>query len=52
MPSGFGTTNLFPVLRHDGQDSLQPISDWLYGWTLPLVWFVLAVVLLARILWS
>ena len=44
-------TNLFPVLRDDGQGNHQPITDWVHGWTLPLVWFVLAVVLLARVLW-
>ena len=52
MTSGLGTeTNLFPAQRDEGRDDLGPISDWLYGWTLPLVWFALAVVLLARIVW-
>lgn len=44
-------TNPFPVLRDDGHGTHQPITGWVYGWTLPLVWFVLAVVLFARILW-
>jgi hypothetical protein len=35
------------VPRDDGQDGLSPISERLYEWALPFVWFVLAVVLLA-----
>jgi hypothetical protein len=41
-------TTLFPK---DGQDGPGPISEWFSEWALPFVWFVLAVVLLARVLW-
>ena len=38
-----------PVPQDDGQDGLRPISEPLYEWALPFVWFVLAVVLLATL---
>jgi hypothetical protein len=49
MASRLGTeTNPFPVLRDDGEDSPGPVTDRLSAWTLPLVWFVVAVVLVVR----
>lgn len=42
-------TTLSPAARDDGQDGLRPISERLSEWLLPFVWFVLAVVLLARL---
>jgi hypothetical protein len=49
MASRLGTeTNPFPVLQDDGQDGPRPVTYRLSAWTLPLVWFVVAVVLVVR----
>jgi hypothetical protein len=49
MASRLGTeTNPFPVLQDDGHDGPRPVTDRLSAWTLPLVWFVVAVVLVVR----
>ena len=49
MASRLGTeTNPFPVLQDDGQDGPRPVTYRLSAWTLPLVWFVVAVALVLR----
>ena len=49
MASRLGTeTNPFPVLQDNGQDGPWPVTYRLSAWTLPLVWFVVAVVLVLR----
>jgi hypothetical protein len=43
-----------PILREDGtiyfRNASKPISEWLCEWTLPVLWFLVALVLVGTML--